>query len=292
MKQSAGKTIENYVLIFVGTALMAIAIQWMFDRVGLVTGGFTGITIIVRTLTAGLVTGGVPLWLTNFLLNVPLFLYSYVRFGKNYIGKTFFATIMLSVWLYLIPAVDLSGEDYLLASVFGGAFMGVGFGLVFKTGATTGGTDMLAALIQTKMKHYTVVQIMQVLDALIVLAGLYVFGLRPTLYAVVAVFVTTKVSDAFLEGLKSSKAAFVITNHYTEIADRLMNELERGVTGLEAKGMYTQDYKCVLYCVVSRKEIVHLKEIVNETDPAAFVIISEVREALGEGFLEYLDSFD
>ncbi len=289
MKQRAGKTVENYVLIIAGTALMAMAIQWMFDRIGLVTGGFTGITIIVRTLTMGLVDGGVPLWLTNFLLNVPVFLYSYVRFGKQYIGKTLFATVMLSVWLYLIPAVDLSGEDYLLASLFGGAIMGVGFGLVFKTGATTGGTDMLAALIQKRMKHYTVVQIMQVLDALIVLAGLYVFGLRPTLYAVVAVFVTTKVSDAFLEGLKSSKAAFIITNHYTKIADRLMNELERGVTGLEARGMYTQDYKCVLYCVVSRKEIVRLKEIVNETDPAAFVIISEVREALGEGFLEYLD---
>ena len=124
-----------------------------------------------------------------------------------------------------------------------------------------------------------------------VITGLYVFGLRATLYAVVAVFVSTKVSDAFLEGFKNSKAAFIITNKYREVAECIMRELDRGVTGLQAKGMYTGDLKCVLYCVVSRKEIVEIKRIVNETDPGAFVIVSDVREVLGEGFLEYSDGF-
>ena len=282
VRQAAG----NYVLILVGTAVMALAIQCIYDRVGLVTGGFTGLTIVIRSLTKSVVEGGIPLWFTNIVLNIPVFLYSYIKFGRKFVGRTLFATLMLSVWLYIIPGVDLSGDDYLLAALFGGAFTGVGMGLVLRAGATTGGTDM-AALIQSRMRHYSVVQIMQVMDAAIVIAGLYVFGLRSTLYAVVSIFVMTKVSDAFLEGFKNSKAALIITNHHEEVAQRLMDELDRGVTGMDAKGMYTQDYKCVLYCVVSRKEIVQLKEIVNDVDPDAFVIVSDVREVLGEGFMEY-----
>lgn len=277
----------NYVLILVGTAVMALAIQCIYDRVGLVTGGFTGLTIIIRNITKSVISGGIPLWFANIVLNIPVFIYSYVKFGKKFVGRTLFATIMLSVWLYIIPGVDLSGDDYLLAALFGGVFTGVGMGIVLRAGATTGGTDMVAALIQTKMRHYSVVQIMQVMDAAIVIAGLYVFGLRSTLYAVVSIFVSTKVSDGFLEGFKNSKAALIITNHYKEVAARVMDELGRGVTGMDAKGMYTQDYKCVLYCVVSRKEIVQLKEIVNDVDPDAFVIVSDVREVLGEGFMEY-----
>ena len=277
----------NYVLILVGTAVMALAIQCIYDRVGLVTGGFTGLTIIIRNITKSVISGGIPLWFANIVLNIPVFIYSYVKFGKKFVGRTLFATIMLSVWLYIIPGVDLSGDDYLLAALFGGVFTGVGMGIVLRAGATTGGTDMVAALIQTKMRHYSVVQIMQVMDAAIVIAGLYVFGLRSTLYAVVSIFVSTKVSDGFLEGFKNSKAALIITNHYKEVAARVMDELGRGVTGMDAKGMYTQDYKCVLYCVVSRKEIVQLKEIVNDVDPDASVIVSDVREVLGEGFMEY-----
>lgn len=287
MSKKVRQVAGNYVLILIGTAVMALAIQCIYDRVGLVTGGFTGLTIVIRSLTKSVIENGIPLWFTNIVLNIPVFLYSYIKFGRKFVGRTLFATLMLSVWLYIIPGVDLSGEDYLLAALFGGVFTGVGMGLVLRAGATTGGTDMVAALIQSRMRHYSVVQIMQVMDAAIVIAGLYVFGLRSTLYAVVSIFVMTKVSDAFLEGFKNSKAALIITNHHEEVAQRLMDELDRGVTGMDAKGMYTQNYKCVLYCVVSRKEIVRLKEIVNDVDPEAFVIVSDVREVLGEGFMEY-----
>ena len=287
MSKKVRQVAGNYVLILIGTAVMALAIQCIYDRVGLVTGGFTGLTIVIRSLTKSVIEDGIPLWFTNIVLNIPVFLYSYIKFGRKFVGRTLFATLMLSVWLYIIPGVDLSGDDYLLAALFGGAFTGVGMGLVLRAGATTGGTDMVAALIQSRMRHYSVVQIMQVMDAAIVIAGLYVFGLRSTLYAVVSIFVMTKVSDAFLEGFKNSKAALIITNHHGEVAQRLMDELDRGVTGMDAKGMYTQNYKCVLYCVVSRKEIVRLKEIVNDVDPEAFVIVSDVREVLGEGFMEY-----
>lgn len=146
---------------------------------------------------------------------------------------------------------------------------------------------MVAALIQLKIRHYNVAQIMQILDGAIVVLGFFVFGLRPSLYAIVAIFVTTKVSDAILEGFKYSKAAYIITDKYEEVAQVLMEELDRGATGLKATGMYTGRDRCVLYCVVSKKQIVTLKEIVVNIDPKAFVIVSDVREVLGEGFLDY-----
>ena len=120
------------------------------------------------------------------------------------------------------------------------------------------------------------------------IAGLFVFGVHAVLYAIVAIFVTSKVSDALMEGLKFSKAAFIITDHYEQVAKRIMTELERGVTGLRAKGMYSGAEKCMLYCVVSKKEIVQVKEIVREVDPDAFVIVSDAREVLGEGFQEQM----
>ena len=153
---------------------------------------------------------------------------------------------------------------------------------------TTGGTEMVATLIQHYYKHYSVVQIIQFLDGAVVIAGLFVFGVHVALYAIVAIFVTSKVSDALMEGLKFSKAAFIITDHYDQVAKRIMTELERGVTGLHAKGMYSGAEKCMLYCVVSRKEIVQVKEIVSEVDPDAFVIVSDAREVLGEGFQEQM----
>ena len=127
---------------------------------------------------------------------------------------------------------------------------------------------------------------MQVLDGAIVIAGLYAFGLKIGLYAIISIYIVTKVSDALMEGLKFSKAAFIVTDHYKEVADALLEKLDRGVTGLRAVGMYSGDEKCVLYCVVSKKEIVDLKEIVVSIDKNAFVIVSDAREVLGEGFVE------
>ena len=279
--------LSYYLLIIVGTAFVAFAIQCLYDPSGLVTGGFSGIAIIIKSLTTDLVAGGIPLWLTNIVLNIPVFIIALIKMGKRFIGRTLFGTLMLSVWLYILPVIDIAQGDMLLVSLFGGVFSGLGMGLVLRANATTGGTDMVAALIQQKIRHYNVAQIMHILDGAIVIFGLFVFGLRPTLYAIVAIFVTTKVSDAILEGFKFSKAAFIITDHYDEIAEVLMNELDRGATGLKATGMYTGKDRCVLYCVVSKKQIVVLKELVVKIDPTAFVIVSDVREVLGEGFLEY-----
>ena len=276
----------DYLFIFMGTGIMALAIQCIFEPIGLVTGGFSGIAIIIRKMTAGIVEGGVPLWLTNLALNVPVFIAALIIKGRKFLGRTVIGTVLLSFWLYVIPQVDLTQGDYMLSAVFGGVITGIGIGFVLLAKATTGGTDMVSALIQKYVRHYSVVQILQVIDGMVVLAGLYVFGLKPALYAIVAIFITSKVSDALMEGMKYSKAAFIITDYYKEIADAIMTQLDRGLTGLDATGMYSGDKKTVLYCVVSKKEIVGLKDIVAKIDPKAFVIVTDAREVFGEGFLE------
>lgn len=276
----------DYLFIFMGTGIMALAIQCIFEPIGLVTGGFSGIAIIIRKMTAGIVEGGVPLWLTNLALNVPVFIAALIIKGRKFLGRTVIGTVLLSFWLYVIPQVDLTQGDYMLSAVFGGVITGIGIGFVLLAKATTGGTDMVSALIQKYVRHYSVVQILQVIDGMVVLAGLYVFGLKPALYAIVAIFITSKVSDALMEGMKYSKAAFIITDYYKEIADAIMTQLDRGLTGLDATGMYSGDKKTVLYCVVSKKEILELKDIVAKIDPKAFVIVTDAREVFGEGFLE------
>lgn len=277
----------DYILIIVGTGLMAFAIQCVYDPAGLVVGGFTGIAIIVKELSAAKFAGGIPLWLTNLVLNFPVFFVAWKVKGKGFVGRTGIATILLSAWLYLLPKWNLPQGDFMLASIYGGTIAGIGLGMVLLARATTGGTDMVASLIQHYLRHYSIVQIMLVLDGIIVLFGVAVFGIKPALYAVVAIFVNSKVSDALMEGLKYSKAVFIITDQPQSVANALMKDLSRGVTGMRATGMYSGKERNLLYCVVSKKEIVELKDIVIRIDKAAFVIVTDAREVLGEGFLEY-----
>lgn len=277
----------DYVMLIVGTGLLATAIQCIYDPISLVTGGFTGIAIIVKALTSQLFAGGIPLWFTNIALNVPVFLIALKVKGKRFIGRTLMGTFLLSAWLYVIPPIDLTQGDYILAAVFGGVIGGTGMGLILLSKATTGGTDMVATIIQHYVRHYSVVQIMQILDALVVLCGFYLFGIRAALYAIVAIFITSKVSDGLMEGFKFSKVAYIISDKHELVAKCILEDLDRGLTGLKAKGMYSGEDKCMLYCVVSQKEIVQLKEIVAEIDPDAFVIVSDAREVLGKGFLEH-----
>lgn len=274
--------VMDYFLMVLGAFIMGFAIKNIYDPLNLVTGGVSGLAIIIKS------KAGIPLWLTNTLLNVPLFLASYRIKGWRFIKRTLVSTIALSLSLYVIPEIVLMpADDMLLSALFGGLISGVGSGLVFMTQATTGGTDMLAALLQKAMPHYSVPQIMEVLDAAIVLMGAAVFGIRPALYALIAIYAVTRMSDGILEGMKFSKMVYIISDRFREISKAIMEQMDRGVTGLEAEGMYSGNNKMMLCCVVSRKEISQIKEIVREYDPRAFVIVSDVREVLGEGFIEY-----
>lgn len=271
----------EYAVILLGAIIMGFAIKNIYAPVNLVTGGVSGIAIILRA------KAGIPLWVTNTVLNIPLFLVSVRLKGWRFLKRTMAATAAVSVSLYVLPELPFLMDDLFLTALFGGLISGVGAGLVFSCQATTGGTDMLAALIQRKLPHYSIAQIMQVLDAIVVLVGASVFGITYALYALIAIFAVVKVSDGLIEGLKFSKAAIIISEKSGEIAQAIIHELDRGVTGLDARGMYSGAQKNVLFCVVSKKEIVQLKDLVVGHDSQAFVIVSDAREVLGEGFIEY-----
>ncbi|MDO5416162.1 MAG: YitT family protein [Lachnospiraceae bacterium] len=272
----------EYFYLILGSFLIGFAIKNIYDPVNLVTGGLSGLAIIFKDQFH------VPLWVTNTALNIPLFLASYWMKGWRFIKRTLVSTVALSVSLYIIPEMTLfPAEDLFLVSLFGGILVGVGTGLVLLPQATTGGTDMLAVLIQKKIPQYTVPQVLQVLDAAIVIAGAAVFGVRPALYALIAIYACAQVSDGILEGLKFSKMVYIISGKNREIADTIITEMNRSATELSGRGMYTGEDKNMLCCVVSKKEISQLKEIVRKFDKRAFVIVSDVREVLGEGFIEY-----
>lgn len=275
----------EYLLIIVGTALMATAITSCFDAAGLVTGGFSGISILVKAGTKSLYGNGIPLWVTNLVLNIPVFLLAAKIKGVAFVKKALLGDLSLTVWLAVLPAWKLSG-DFLLVALYGGLLQGVGIGLVFLGGGTTGGTDLLAAIIQNFMRHYSIAQIMQFVDGAVVLVGMYVFGVERALYAIIAVYLVTKVSDGIIEGLKFSKSVYIITEKPDEVSRMVMEDLDRGITGISAKGMYSGQDKLMLFCVVGKKELVHLKEMIDEIDPNAFVIVGDAREVHGEGFLE------
>lgn len=276
----------EYLMIIVGTGLMSLAINSVFDASGMVTGGFSGIAIIIKAWTKGLVNGGIPLWVTNCVLNIPLFFIAWRVKGFSFIKKAILGEISLSVWLAIQPVFHLAGDDLLLAALYGGVIQGVGIGLVFLGGGTTGGTDMMAAIIQKFLQHYSISQIMQIIDGAVVVVGMYVFGIHKALYAIIAVYLVTKVSDGLIEGLKFSKAVYIITEKPEEIAGMIMEDLDRGATGINVKGMYSGQDKLMIFVVVNKKEIVMLKEKVDEIDPQAFVIVTDAREVHGEGFIE------
>ena len=195
-----------YAVIIFAAFLMGFAIKNLYDPVNLVTGGVSGVAIIFKSLF------DIPLWLTNTLLNIPLFLAAWRLKGWNFIKRTFIATVSLSVSLYVLPEMTIAGDDIFLSALFGGILSGVGTGILFAVHATTGGTDMLAALLHLKIRQYSVSQIMQVLDAMVVLAGASVFGLGSALYAMIAIYAVCRVSDGILDGLNFSKLAIIISS--------------------------------------------------------------------------------
>ena len=276
---------KDIIYILVGTFLMSLGVNFAFDPMGLVCGGVTGLAIVVKYVTGFIVEGGLPVWLTNLLFNGPLFLVALCMKGKRYIAKTMFATVMLSVWIYLLPIYQLF-DDYILATLFGGVMTGAGIGLVLARMATTGGTDLLSALIHEKMKYLTVPQLLAVVDGIIVILGAVVFGIDNAMYAICVVYLCSKISDGILQGLKFAKMAHIISDKADEIAEIILKDVDRGATGVNVQGMYSKAEKKMLICVVTKQEIVELIDIVHKIDPSAFVIVNDVHEVMGEGFIE------
>ena len=227
---------KRYLYLAAGTFLMAAAYKSIYQSVGMVTGGFSGIGVIVNRVTGGVWAGGVPLWITNVTLNVPLFIAAFYIEGKEFIKNTVTGAVLLTLYLAVLPAVPVDAADYLLAAVYGGAACGAGIGLVLKSGFTTGGTDMLGVLLHRFFRQYALASIIQVLDMAVIIAGVLVFGMSVSLYAIIAVYVTALVTDTVLEGTKQARAVWIISDKNEQIAPVVMEKMHRGITRFPASG--------------------------------------------------------
>ena len=275
-----------YLLIVIGTLLMSTAYISIYDSASMVTGGFTGIAIIVKHQTTFWVEGGIPLWVTTIVLNIPIFFIAYIVKGKHFVGRTLFATVFLTFYLAILPKFSLTQSDLLLTAVFGGVINGTGIAMVLLSYSTTGGTDLIASIIQHYVKYESIARIMQLLDGAIVILGAFVFGIQKSLYAVIAIYVTTVVTDRVIDGLKFAKGIYIISEKYNEISQCIIDEIGRGVTILKGTGRFSNKERPVIFCVVSKKQSIEIKRITQIFDPNAFIIVNDVREVMGEGFVK------
>lgn len=263
---------------------MALCTKSIFDPAGMVMGGFNGVAIAVRHLSEGFLNGGVPLWLTTTVLNIPLFIVAWKILGFVFIRKTIVTTILVSIWLYIIPTDIFALKDDFLVCVFGAIVSGVSVGMVYSVNSSTGGTDTLAAILKYFRRDLSVVKLLQIIDGVIVIGSGLVFGLEKTLYALISIYVAARASELILEGSNFAKQVFIISDELDEISDRILKELGRGLTVVSSKGAYTGKERNMAFCIVSRRQIPQIKDIVSEKDPKAFMVLADVREVLGEGF--------
>jgi uncharacterized membrane-anchored protein YitT (DUF2179 family) len=242
-----------------------------------VNGGFTGVGQLLNHAT------GISVGLVNVALNVPLFLISMKSMGLRFGVRSLVTMVLLSVLIDHIPLPPAT-DDMLLASVYGGAISGIGFGLVLRGNATTGGTDMLASLLHRLVPMVKVSYAIFLFDGLVIIASAFVFEAQAAMYGLISAFLCNVLIDLVLEGPNSAHAYFIISDRSDAIAEKILREMNRGVTGLEAVGMYSHQRKQVLLCVVNRFEAMRLRRIVFEADPRAFVVANKAKEVLGEGF--------
>ena len=285
-EQKSYRFLRDVLLMIAGATLTTIATKYIYDPAGLVTGGVSGLSIITRSVSARFFGREVPLWMSNLVFNVPIFLYAMKMSGFRSVLRTGFVWLIMTAELYFFPEIPFTPENLLLVAIYGSILMGVGSGLLLSARATSGGSDMLGEAMHHHIRSVSVGRLIQIIDGVIVAAGLLTFGIERTLYAMISVFIMGKVVDLVLNQGKSAKMATIISDASDRIAEEIMTVLNRGVTGLSGTGMYTGNDKRVLMCICSNRDLVDIKDIVRKHDPGAFFVVANVSEAMGEGFLE------
>ena len=272
--------------ILIGTLCMAMAVNFVYEPMHMVTGGVSGTAIIIKGLSMNWSDFEIPVWMTNILLNIPIFLWGYFVRGKRYLRVTFVANLLFTLFLFCIPVIPIRQKDYFLAALYGGLLNGTGLGLVFSTGYSTGGTDLLSSILHKYMPQVPIARILFCLDAAVIAAGIFTFGSHSAAYAVFAVFLSIKVMDLILTGVRAGKQIWIISEEYQKIGSQILEELHRGVTSLDGRGVYSNRKKNVLVCLASAREIARILQIVEKNDDNAFVFIQDVKEIMGEGFVK------
>lgn len=276
-----GLKFKNIFFILLGAAIFSFGLVHFNMQNNLAEGGFTGITLLLY-----FVFGWSPS-ITNLLLNLPLFFIGWKLLGRNVFIYTIIGTVGVSIFLGIFQKYQIEMplyEDLFLAALFAGVFIGIGLGIIFRYGGTTGGVDIIARLAQ-KYFGWTMGRTMFMFDfGVITLSLITYLNYREAMYTLVVVFVGARVIDFMQEGSYAARGAMIISEKNEDIAAKIMKEMDRGVTSLKAVGSYTKAERDVLYCVVAKNEIVRLKSVINSVDPHSFVSVTVVHDVLGEGF--------
>ncbi len=268
----------DFFCIAVGAVVLAAGMNMFMIPNMLAPGGISGLGVFFYYLF------NIPVGLTIVVLNIPLFITGFIVLGPRIVVQSVIGTLLFSLAVEITaPFLPTATNDMLLASVYGGIVMGIGLGLVFRFRGSTGGTALLS-LILSKKAGISPGQALLWGDLVVLGLAIFVFSSEAAMYAALALFISSKVIDAILEGFGMAKSAMIITGNGITINEKLIHELGRGVTRIEGSGGYTGEGREVLLCVVTRPQIARLKEIIHETDPDAFVIIGNVTEVQGEGF--------
>ena len=270
--------IKEYIIVALACVVMAFNINYFFVGNKLAEGGVSGLSLIIHYLS------NIDVSYLYFALNIPLIILAYIFLGKNFLLKTFFATFVLSVFLKVFASFSEPLDDILLAAIFGGAINGIAIGIVFYAGGSTGGMDIVAKIVN----KYTGIPISRILlatDFIVLSIVAVIFGKVIFMYTLISLVISSKMIDIIQVGIYSAKGVTIITTKEDEIRKRIMEDTGRGITLIDAKGGYTQKEIEMLYCVVGQYQLIKVKTIVKEVDPSAFMIVADVHEVIGNGFL-------
>jgi uncharacterized membrane-anchored protein YitT (DUF2179 family) len=281
----------SYSLIVIGSIIMAAGFVFFISPNKIVPGGVFGISIVIHYITKGVFSfapEGFPIGLMGLIMNVPLTILGVKILGPRFGVKTVVGFILTSVFIdtltYFWGDRPLVADDVLLSSLFGGVLIGFGLGLIFRSKATSGGSDIIA-MIFAKYTRLPVGQLLIYVDSVIVLLGLIVFrDWKIPLYSWIVIFITGRVIDIVLQGMSYDKTLFIISDKADEIKDVILSDLKRGGTFIQGSGMFNGDPKSIIFTVVSRKEQGMLLDYIRDIDPNAFVTVLDANEILGKGF--------
>lgn len=279
MKKAVLTEIKNLCLIVVAAMIYAAGISLFLDPNNLAPGGMTGLSVVINRIS------GIPTGTLYFILNIPIILLGIWKFGFRFILKTFYAIVLVSAFTNYLGRYEALTEDIFLAGLIGGIMVAVGIGLIFKAGATTGGTDIIVKILRRKYRHIKTGVLFLMTDlAIVALSGLVFRDLNIVLYAILTVFVCGKALDYVLYGGDQAMMLFIISDSCEQIGERLMRELDVGCTYLEGKGGWTKKEKSVILVVVPKRLGPQVEEIVKTEDSRAFMIESSANEIYGEGY--------
>lgn len=271
------KILQRVIAITLGAFLMAVGLEIFLVPNQVIDGGVTGISIMLSHLT------GIKLGIFLFLLNLPFVYLGYKQFGKTFAISTVFGIIMLSIFATLLHPVEPFTEDILLATIFGGIFLGIGVGIVIRNGGALDGTEILSIVISKKVP-FSVGEIVMFINLFILGSAGFVYTWDRAMYSILAYVIAAKAIDIVITGMEESKSVWIISDQANEIGTVITDRLGRGVTYLNGEGAYTGDRKKVIFCVITRLEESKLTTIVEEIDPSAFLAIADIAEVRGGRF--------